>query len=56
MNDSMNKSIQASTIIAVIAIIAMAICNLAALKYNTSISIEKEKIEVSANNSNQLGN
>lgn len=48
----MNKSIISSTIIAVIAIVATTICNLAVLKYNTSISIEKEKIEVTANNSN----
>lgn len=53
MNDSLVKSIKSSTIVSVIAIIAMATCCLAALGYNSRISIEKEKIEVNASYSNQ---
>ena len=49
MNKSLDKSINSSTIVSVIAIIAMAICCLAALGYNSKISVEKEKIEVSSN-------
>lgn len=42
-----------STIVSIVAIIAMMICCLAGLGYNSKISIEKEKIEVNANYSNQ---
>ena len=52
MNESLKKSIQCSTVVAVTAIIAMAICCLAALGYNSKISVEKEKIEVNASYSN----
>ena len=55
MSESLTRSINSSTIISVIAIIAMAICCLAAMSYNAKISIEKEKIEVSTNsNFNQI--
>ena len=54
MNDSLIKSIHSSTIISVIAIVAMAICCLAALGYNSKISMEKEKIEVSSNSNSNL--
>ena len=52
--DSELKSLTKSlTIIAVIAIVAITICCLTALGYNSRISIEKEKIEVSTvSNSN----
>jgi len=49
MNESLDKSINVSTIVAVVAIIAIAICCLATLGYNSKISIEKEKIEVATN-------
>ena len=42
-----------STIVSIVAIIEMMICCLAGLGYNSKISIEKEKIEVNANYSNQ---
>ena len=54
MNESLQKSIQSSTAVSVIAIIAMATCCLAALGYNSKISVEKEKIEVNASYSNLI--
>ena len=48
MNESLKKSIQSSTVVSVVAIVAMAICCLAAFGYNSKISVEKEKIEVNA--------
>ena len=56
MNDCLKKSIQSSTIISIVAIIAMAICCLAALGYNSKVSVEKEKIEVDASYSNLKNN
>ena len=56
MNDCLKKSIQSSTIISIVAIIAMAICCLAALGYNSKVSVEKEKIEVNASYSNPKNN
>lgn len=54
MKSSMNKIIVSFTIVAVIAIISIIVCRLAALGYNSKISIEKEKIEVnSQSNFNQ---
>ena len=47
--DNLGTSIHSSTIVSVTAIIAIAICCLAALGFNSKISIEKEKIEVSTN-------
>ena len=35
MNESLKKSIQSSTVVSVVAIVAMAICCLAALGYNS---------------------
>ena len=52
MNESLKKSIQSSTVVSVVTIVAMAICCLAALGYNSKISVEKEKIEVNASYSN----
>lgn len=52
MNESLKKSIQSSTVVSVVAIVAMAICCLTALGYNSKISVEKEKIEVNASYSN----
>ena len=54
MNESLKKSIQSSTVVSVVAIVAMAICCLAALGYNSKISVEKEKIEVNAFYSNLI--
>ena len=56
MNENMAKSIRSSTIVSVVAIISMAICCLAALGYNSKISMEKEKIEVSSNSNSNLEN
>lgn len=44
----MKKIIISSTIVSVIAIISIMVCFLAALGYNSKVSIEKEKIEVDA--------
>ena len=40
------------TIVAVVEILSMMVCSLAALGYNSRISMEKEKIEVNASYSN----
>ena len=54
MKDNTNKLIFSLTIVAMCAIISIMICCLAALGYNSKISIEKEKIEVeSESNFNQ---
>lgn len=54
MNASLTKSIISSTIVSIVAIISIMICCLAALGYNSKVSIEKEKIEVSTDSdSNQ---
>ncbi len=46
MKENTNKLIVSFTIVAVVAIISIMICCLAALGYNSKISMEKEKIEV----------
>lgn len=46
MKSNINKMIFSLTIIAMCAIISIMVCCLAALGYNSKISIEKEKIEV----------
>ncbi len=52
--ENTNKLIVSFTIVAVVAIISIMICCLAALGYNSKISMEKEKIEVeSESNFNQ---
>ena len=48
MKSNMNKIIISFTIVSVIAIISIMVCCLAALGYNSKVSIEKEKIEVDA--------
>ncbi len=46
MKDNFEKIIISFTIVSVVAIISIMICCLAALGYNSKLSIEKEKIEV----------
>ncbi|MBP3708090.1 MAG: hypothetical protein J6J36_05735 [Clostridia bacterium] len=54
MKENTNKLIISFTIVAVVAIISIMVCCLAALGYNSKISMEKEKIEVeSESNFNQ---
>ena len=48
MKRNMDKIIISFTIVSVIAIISIMVCCLAALGYNSKVSIEKEKIEVDA--------
>ena len=48
MKSNMNKIIISFTIVSVIVIISIMVCCLAALGYNSKVSIEKEKIEVDA--------
>ena len=48
MKSNMNKIIISFTIVSVNAIISIMVCYLAALGYNSKVSIEKEKIEVDA--------
>lgn len=48
MKSNMNKIIISFTIVSVIATISIMVCCLAALGYNSKVSIEKEKIEVDA--------
>lgn len=52
-SNSTNISIKSLTIISVASIFAMATICLASLGFNSKISMEKEKIEVTAYNSNQ---
>ena len=47
-----SKAFISLTIVAIVAIISIMICCLAALGYNSKVSIEKEKIEVDASISN----
>lgn len=46
---SLDRSINSSTVVSVVAILSIAVCCLAALGFNSKISMEKEKIEVSTN-------
>ena len=46
MESTNEKIIISLTIVAVVAILPMMVCSLAALGYNSRISMEKEKIEV----------
>lgn len=55
-SSSTNISIKSLTIISVVSILAMAIICLASLGFNSKISMEKEKIEVTAYNSNLKNN
>ena len=54
MKTDLQKIVNSSTIVSAIAIIAMAICCLAALGYNSKVTIEKEKIEASTNSTFNL--
>jgi len=54
VSNSTGKSINSLTIVSVVAIIAMAVICLASLGYNSKISMEKEKIEVTTNYSNLI--
>jgi amino acid permease len=57
MKENFNKIIFSWAIVSIAAIISIMICCLAALGYNSKISIEKEKIEVnSQTNFNQNTN
>lgn len=47
-----NASTISLTIVAMTSIIAIMICCLSALGYNSKVTLEKEKIEVSTTNSN----
>ena len=51
-SDSISTCIKSLTIVSIAAIISIMICCLASLGYNSKITVEKEKIEVTANNSN----
>lgn len=44
------KAIYSSTIVSIVAIVAIMICCLSAMGFNSKVTIEKEKIEVSATN------
>lgn len=48
MKTTNDKMVVSLTIVAVTAIISIMICCLAALGYNSRVSIEKEKIEVNS--------
>lgn len=51
MKKDLKNLVASLTIVAVVAIIAMMICSLAALGYNSKITMDKEKIEVNTSNS-----
>ena len=54
MKDNFSKIVISSTIVSIVAIISIMICCLAALGYNSKISIEKEKIEVRSSSYSNL--
>ena len=54
VSNNTSKSINSLTVVSVISIVAMAIICLASLGFNSKISMEKEKIEVTTNYSNQF--
>lgn len=56
VSDNFEKVIHSLTIVSVIAIFTMTIICLASLGFNSRISMEKEKIEVTTNYSNQSNN
>ena len=50
--ECMNTYTKSLTIVSIAAILSIMICCLASLGFNSKLTIEKEKIEVTANNSN----
>ncbi len=53
-SSNIRSSIMSLTIVSVTAIVAIMICCLASLGFTSKVTLEKEKIEVTAINSNQL--
>ncbi len=51
-SSNIRSSIMSLTIVSVTAIIAIMVCCLAALGFTSKVTLEKEKIEVTTNNSN----
>ena len=55
MKESLNSMVISLSIVSVVAIVSIMVCCLAALGYNSKISVEKEKIEVNTqSNFNQI--
>lgn len=50
MKENYTKTIHSLTIVSIVAIIAIMICCLSAMGFNSKVTIEKEKIEVSTSN------
>ena len=46
MRDSLNSTVFSLSIVSVVAILSIMICCLAALGFNSKVTLEKEKIEV----------
>ena len=46
MRDSLNSMVFSLSIVSVVAILSIMICCLAALEFNSKVTLEKEKIEV----------
>ncbi len=53
-SSSINNAIKLLALVSIVAIISIMICCLTALGFNSKVTVQKEKIEVTANNSNQL--
>ena len=56
MSDGFSKMVISLAIVCIVAIISIMICCLAALGYNSKISVEKEKIEVNTQSDFNLTN
>lgn len=52
MKESFNSMIVSLSIVSVVAIISIMVCCLAALGFNSKVTLEKEKVEVISTNSN----
>ena len=53
-SESISTCIKSLTIVSIAAILSIMICCLASLGFSSKLTVEKEKIEVTANNSNLL--
>ena len=50
MKENYTKAIYSLTIVSIVAIIAIMICCLSAMGFNSKVTVEKERIEVSTSN------
>ena len=53
-SDNMSTYTKSLTIVSIAAILSIMVCFLASLGFNSKVTLEKEKIEVTATNSNLI--